>query len=159
MLNIKIITVGGIKEDFYRRACEEYVKRLSPYAKVDIIELKEGHLPEDPNAEQIKTVLSAEGAHILAAIPPRAYSIALCVEGKSVPSEVFAANIAGAMNTSSCICFIIGSSHGLAPEVKKACRERLSFSAMTFPHQLMRVILCEQIYRAFMINHGRTYHK
>ena len=159
MLNIKIITVGGIKEDFYRRACDEYVKRLSPYAKVEIIELKEGHLPENPNDEQIKSVLAAEGAHILSAIPQRAHSIALCVEGKSVSSEIFAENISKAMNVSSCVCFIIGSSHGLSPEVKKACNERVSFSAMTFPHQLMRVILCEQIYRAFMINHGRAYHK
>ncbi len=159
MLNVKIITVGGIKEDFYRRACDEYVKRLSPYAKVEVIELKEGHIPENPSDEHIKNVLAAEGANILAAIPQRAYSVALCVEGKSVTSENFAEKISNVMSETSCICFIIGSSYGLSPEVKKACNERISFSAMTFPHQLMRVILCEQIYRAFMINHRRTYHK
>ena len=159
MLNIKIITVGSIKEDFFRRACEEYIKRLSPYARVEVVELKEGHIPENPNDEQIKAVLAAEGASILAAIPQRSYSIALCVEGKSVTSEGLAERFSRVMNETSCVCFIIGSSHGLSPTVKRACNERISFSAMTFPHQLMRVILTEQIYRSFMINNGRAYHK
>jgi len=159
MLKIRIITVGGIKEKYLRDACAEYVKRLSSFAQTEIIELKESLLPDAPSDELIKNALSAEGDNILAAIPNRAYTVALCVEGKMISSEELAACLADVTNVSSCVCFIIGSSHGLSEKVKKSCDMRLSFSKMTFPHQLMRVILLEQVYRGFMINSGRKYHK
>ena len=153
MLKVKIITVGGIKEKYLKEACAEYSKRISGFASVEVVELKESLLPESPNA------LDAEAANILAAIPQRAYAVALCVEGKQLSSEELADKLADVTNESSCICFIIGSSHGLSDKVKSAANMRLSFSKMTFPHQLMRVVLMEQIYRGFMINNGRKYHK
>ncbi len=159
MIKIKIITVGKLKEGYLREACDEYVKRIMGHAQVEIVELRESKLPDSPSEGQIKNALTAEGENILAAVPREAYSIALCVEGKQLSSEELAAKMADVTNTSSCICFIIGSSYGLAPEVKSACDFRISFSKMTFPHQLMRVILLEQVYRGFMINGKRTYHK
>ncbi len=159
MIKLKIIAVGGLKEGYLRAACEEYTKRLSGFCKVETVELKESLLPDRPNDEQIRTALSAEGSHILAVIPPRSYSVALCVEGRQKSSEELAAMLETAAVEQGSICFVIGGSYGLAPEVKSACSERLSFSKMTFPHQLMRVILLEQTYRGFMINSGRQYHK
>ena len=159
MLKVKVITVGSIKEKYLREASAEYVKRISGFASVEVVELKESPLPENPNAEQIKNALDAEAVNILAAIPQRAYAVALCVEGKQLSSEELADKLADVTNESSCVCFVIGSSHGLSDKVKSAANMRLSFSKMTFPHQLMRVVLLEQIYRGFMINSGRKYHK
>ncbi len=159
MIKLKIIAVGGLKESYLRAACEEYTKRLSAFCKVELVELKESPLPDRPSDEQIKNALISEGSHILSAIPPRSYSVALCVEGRQKSSEELASMLDNAANEQGSICFIIGGSYGLAPEVKSAVNERLSFSKMTFPHQLMRVILLEQIYRGFMINAGRQYHK
>ncbi len=159
MIKLKLIAVGGLKEGYLRAACEEYTKRLSAFCKTELVELKESPLPDRPSEEQIRSALASEGAHILAAIPPRSYSVALCVEGRQKSSEELAATLDAAAREQGSICFIIGGSYGLAPEVKSAVSERLSFSKMTFPHQLMRVILLEQTYRGFMINSGRQYHK
>ncbi len=159
MIKLNIITVGGLKESYLRAACEEYAKRLSAFCKLETVELKESPLPDRPSDEQIRAALASEGAHILAAIPPRSYTVALCVEGKQKSSEELAAVLEAAAAATGSVCFIIGGSYGLAPEVKAAADERLSFSKMTFPHQLMRVILLEQTYRGFMINSGRQYHK
>lgn len=159
MFKVKIITVGTLKEKYIRDACAEYVKRLSPYAQVEICELKESRLSEAPAQSEIDNALQSEGAQILAAIPARAHSIALCVEGNQITSERLAQRLIEIQNSASCLCFIIGSSYGLSETVKRACDERLSFSKMTFPHQLMRVLLLEQVYRGFMINGNRTYHK
>ncbi len=159
MIKLKIITVGSLKEPYLRAACEEYVKRLSGFCRVELTELKESPVPDRPSEEQIKSTLTAEGERILAAIPPRSYSVALCVEGKQKSSEELASTLELAANEQGSICFIIGGSYGLDPRVKAAVNERLSFSKMTFPHQLMRVILLEQTYRGFMINSGRQYHK
>lgn len=159
MIKLKIIAVGGIKEKYLRDACDEYIKRLTPYCRVEITEIKEGQLPDSPSAEEIKNALMVEGMRILTEIPLRAHTIALCVEGKEVSSEGVAQQLMTITNTTNCICFIIGGSYGLAPEVKKACASQMSFSKLTFPHQFMRVILLEQVYRGFMINSGRTYHK
>lgn len=159
MVKLKIIAVGGIKEQYLRDACEEYVKRLTPFCNTEIIEIKECSLPDSPGTEQIKNALMIEGMRIMTAMPLRSHSIALCVGGQEISSEDIASSIQKITNTTNCICFIIGGSYGLAPEVKKICTARLSFSKLTFPHQLMRVILLEQVYRGFMINSGRTYHK
>ncbi|MCD8286384.1 MAG: 23S rRNA (pseudouridine(1915)-N(3))-methyltransferase RlmH [Clostridia bacterium] len=145
MQKIYIVCVGKIKEDFYRSAVQEYLKRLSRFAKVEIIEV-----PENKTLEK-----EAEG--ILRA--SKGYVIALCIEGRKVSSESFAADIKRLTDKGEDITFIIGSSCGLAQSVKGKADDRISFSDMTFPHQLMRVILTEQIYRAFMIISGGEYHK
>lgn len=145
MQKIYVVAVGKIKESFYRDAVAEYVKRLSRFAKVEVKELNEGANPE------------AEADDILRAL--KGHVIALAVEGEKSSSEKLAAKIKKLGDAGKEITFVIGSSCGLSERVKNAAREKLSFSDMTFPHQLMRVILMEQIYRAFMINSGSTYHK
>jgi 23S rRNA (pseudouridine1915-N3)-methyltransferase len=145
MQKIYVVAVGKIKESFYREAVAEYVKRLSRFAKVEIKELNEGANPE------------AEADDILRSL--KGHVIALAVEGEKSSSEKLAAKIKKLGDAGKEITFVIGSSCGLSDRVKNAANEKLSFSDMTFPHQLMRVILTEQIYRAFMINSGSTYHK
>lgn len=145
MQKINVVCVGKIKEEFYRGAVTEYLKRLSRFAKVEIKELAEGKDLE----EEAQSILRAA----------KGYVIALCVEGKKVSSEGLASQIKTLSDKGEEITFIIGSSCGLSNSVKNEADFKLSFSDMTFPHQLMRVILLEQIYRAFMINSGSTYHK
>lgn len=159
MLHIKLITVGTLKEKYLKEAVAEYEKRLGAYAKVEILELKEVRVAEDPTPAEIRAVLEKEADAILAAIPPRAYTVALCVEGQMRSSEQLAALLESAMSQSSELCLVIGSSHGLAPRVKAAANYRLSVSALTFPHQLMRVLLLETVYRSLSILHGSKYHK
>ena len=159
MINLSIITVGSLKEDYLRRAVAEYEKRLMAYCRPNIVELKEVKLSDSPSKKEIDAALLAESEKILAAIPPRAYKIALCVEGKQMPSEKLAATIEEASQTHSDVCFIIGSSYGLSDKVKSAADLRLSFSELTFPHQLMRVICAEAVYRSFTIIKGTRYHK
>ncbi len=159
MLHIKLITVGSLKESYLREAVAEYQKRLGAYAKVDIAELKEARVAENPSPAEIEAVLEKEADAILAAIPQRSYTVALCVEGQSRSSEQLAALLEQAMSKSSELCLVIGSSHGLSPRVKQAANYRLSVSALTFPHQLMRVLLLETVYRSLSILHGSKYHK
>lgn len=145
MQKINIVCVGKIKEDFYRNAVTEYLKRLSRFAKVEVKEIAEGKDLEEEAQGILRTV--------------KGYIIALCVEGSKLSSEELAKRTKTLCDKGEEITFIIGSSCGLADTVKKEADFKLSFSDMTFPHQLMRVILCEQIYRAFMIISGSTYHK
>ena len=145
MQKIYFVVVGKIKEAFYRDAVAEYVKRLSRFAKIEIKEIAEGVNPE------------AEKDDILRAC--KGYTVALAVEGEKLSSEKLAEKIKKCTDGGCDMSFIIGSSCGLSDEVKKKADFKLSFSDMTFPHQLMRVILAEQVYRAFMINAGSTYHK
>ncbi len=160
MLRVHIVHVGTIKEKYLTDAVAEYEKRLSAYCSVDNISVKEERLSDRPSATEIATALKKEGERILAALPQRAYSIALCVEGKQMSSEKFSERLTSVANEGfSDVCLIIGGSDGLSDEVKNACRMRLSVSEMTFPHQLMRVILLEQLYRAFNIAAGGKYHK
>jgi len=159
MVNVTFITVGSLKEDYLKKAVDEYKKRLSGFCKPNIVELKEVKLSDDPSKNEIAAALDAESERIMGAIPPRAYKVALCVEGKQMSSEKLAETIDRAQMEHSDICFIIGSSHGLSDRVKRAADLRLSFSELTFPHQLMRVILSEAVYRAFTIIKGTKYHK
>ncbi|MBO5273619.1 MAG: 23S rRNA (pseudouridine(1915)-N(3))-methyltransferase RlmH [Clostridia bacterium] len=141
MFELDIICVGTLKEQYLRDACAEYQKRLTPWCKLRIIELK-------------------EDAELIPALPKKGWCCALCVEGKQQTSEEFAATLGDLPSRGySNAALVIGGSDGLPEEVKAACHARLSFSKMTFPHQLMRVILLEQVYRAFNINHGGKYHK
>ena len=159
MLSVTVITVGNLKESYWRDAVAEYEKRLGGFCKLSLVELKEHKLPESPSESAIRTALTEEGTRILAAIPPRAYRIALCVEGTQYSSEELAKKLEIASNQSGSIALIIGSSHGIAPEVKSACEMRLSVSKLTFPHQMMRVLLLEVLYRSFHILRGTKYHK
>ena len=159
MLHIKLITVGTLKEKYLKEAVAEYEKRLGAYARVEILELKEARVAESPSPAEINAVLEKEADAILAAIPPRAYTVALCVEGQMRSSEQLATLLENAMAQSSELCLVIGSSHGLSPRVKSAAQYRLSVSALTFPHQLMRVLLLETVYRSLSILHGSKYHK
>ena len=159
MLNVTIITVGNLKESYLREAAAEYEKRLGAFCRLDMIQLKETKLPEAPTEGQIAAALSAEGKQILASMPPRAYRIAMCVEGQQLSSEQLAQRLEDVGNTHGSVCLIIGSSYGIAPEVKAACDFRFSVSKLTFPHQLMRVLLLETVYRSLGINKGTKYHK
>ena len=160
-MNINIVCIGKLKEAYWRDACSEYVKRLGAYCSVDIIELKETKLVGDGKKAEL-AVIESEGKDILSKIDSAsdAYIIALDVRGKKLSSEGLAEKIdALALEGKSNIYFIIGGSLGLSKDVLSSADYRLSFSDMTFPHQMMRVILLEQIYRAFKINRGETYHK
>jgi len=150
---IKIITVGSIKESYLREAIEEYKKRLSKYTSLEIIECKDEGL-----VEKEKT-LKLEEEKILKYINEKDYIITLEIEGKEFTSEEFAEKIDKIQIENSNITFIIGGSYGLSDNIKSKSNLKLSFSKMTFPHQLFRVILLEQIYRAFKINHHESYHK
>lgn len=156
---VRFITVGSLKESYLREAVAEYRKRLSGLCRVEEVELKEVKLPDDPSDTEIRRALEAEGKAILAAIPPRAYAVALCVEGKQMSSPALAYHLESVAAECNELCFVIGSSHGLSPEVKSAARLRLSVSELTFPHQLMRVILYEATYRCYQIAKGSRYHK
>ena len=159
MLNIKIYVTGTLKEQYYKDAIAEYRKRLSAYCKFEIVEYKEYKLPENPSQKQIEQALISEGEKILANISPRAYKIAMCVEGKQLSSEEFAEKLEGIASTHGDVALIIGSSFGLSEELKCACDFRMSVSKMTLTHQMMRVWLVEIIYRCLSITHGGKYHK
>lgn len=159
MLHIRLITLGSLKEAYWREAVAEYEKRLGAFAKVEIIELKEHRLPDAPGAAEIEAALEKEAEAVLTAIPPRAFVVALCVEGKQLSSEELATKLSAVMQESGSVTLIIGSSHGLSPRVKAAADLRLSVSKLTFPHQLMRVLLLETVYRSLSILHGTKYHK
>lgn len=159
MMNVRFITLGTLKEGYLREAAAEYGKRLGAFCRFENIQLKEERLPEDPSENEIRAVLAKEGERILAEIPPRSYCVAMCVEGKQLSSEELAARIETVANETANICFIIGSSFGLADTVKQRADMRLSVSKLTFPHQLMRVVLLEAVYRAFNIQRGTRYHK
>ena len=157
-MKITLITVGTLKEDYLRRAMEEYVRRIGAYATWEEINLKEEKL-KDESPASVDTALKAEGERIVATIPKDALAIALCVEGKQYSSEELAALLGRGADEKGKVCLVIGSSWGLSEEVKRACHVRLSVSKMTFPHQLMRVILGEAIYRSLTILKGKKYHK
>lgn len=159
MANVTVITVGTLKEGYLREAVAEYKKRLSQYARVDEIELKEERINNEDNRAEIESALGKEAEKILAALPKDALKIALCVEGKEYTSEGLAHLIGEGNDRGGKIAFVIGSSYGLSEKVKKECDVRLSFSKLTFPHQLMKVILFESVYRSFTILAGKRYHK
>lgn len=159
MLNVTMIAVGTLKEDYLRAAFAEYEKRLRAYCKFELVTIKECKLSETPGEAEIAAALEEEGKQILAALPPRACKIALCVEGKELSSPEFAEKLEQIGASHGAAAFVIGSSFGLSPAVKSACDFRQSISKLTFPHQLMRVIFAETLYRSLSILHGAKYHK
>lgn len=160
MLSVKLICVGRMREKFYLDAFAEYQKRLQACCRLELIEPAEQRLGENPSEKEIASALEREAQEILKAVPPDAYMVALCVEGKQMPSEGMAELIRARENSGKPkLCFVIGGSFGLAPAVKARADLRLSMSEMTFPHHLARVMLIEQLYRGFKINEGSRYHK
>lgn len=159
-MNISIVTVGKLKEKYLKMGIEEYLKRLNAYAKVEVVEVADEKAPEELSELEMLQVKQKEGERILAKISQDTYVIALAINGKMQSSEELADTLDKlATYGKSKIAFIIGGSLGLSEEVLKRSNEQLSFSKMTFPHQLMKLILVEQIYRAYRINRGEPYHK
>ena len=150
---IKVITVGSIKEKYLKEAIEEYLKRIKKYANIELIEVKDEGLVEETKAIQL------EGEKILKHIAPKDYLVTLEIEGKEYSSEEFAKKMNQIQIENSNITFVIGGSYGLSKEIKEKSKLHLSFSKMTFPHQLFRVFLLEQIYRAYKILNNESYHK
>lgn len=160
MLSVHLICVGKLKEKFYLEACAEYIKRLSPYCKLNLVELPEEKLPQSPSQAQIDAALEKEAHAIRAKLPPNASLVALCVEGRMHSSEELASLVrTWEQNAAKHLVFVIGGSFGLSEKLKREAWIRLSMSPMTFPHHLARVMVLEQIYRAFKINEGSSYHK
>lgn len=160
MLSINLICVGRMREAHYIAAFNEYEKRLKPYCKFELIELPEIKLPQNPSQSEIEAGLQKEAALIENHLPSGAYVIAMCIEGRQLSSSAFSDLLQKCANEGkSRICFVVGSSFGLEPCIKKRADLCLSMSEMTFPHHLARVMLAEQIYRGIMINEGSKYHK
>jgi len=160
VLAVKFICVGRMREKFYIDAFSEYTKRLQSLCKFEIVEPAEQRLSENPSDKEVKAALDKEAQDIMKAIPNDAYVVAMCVEGKQMPSEGMGELIAARENSGKPkLCFVIGGSFGLADSVKARADMKLSMSKMTFPHHLARVMLIEQLYRGFKINEGSRYHK
>lgn len=160
MIKINIIAVGKLKEKYLRDACEEYIKRLGAFAKVNVIEINEERCGDNPSTAQIEQVKEKEGQRILAKIPKGSFVVPLCIEGTQFSSEEYSWKLQKAMvDGFGEITFIIGGSFGMSDEVKNLANLKLSFGKLTLPHQLMRVVLLEQTYRAFTIINNIKYHK
>lgn len=161
MMRVNLITVGKLKEKYWRDAAAEYVKRLGAFCKVEIVELNECRLSDEPSDKEIQSALETEAAAMQKYLDANgAYNIAMCIEGKQLTSEELSAAMTGCGTRGySTLNFVIGSSFGIAPSVKQRADMRLSMSKMTFPHQLARILLLEQIYRGFQIEKGSKYHK
>ena len=160
MLSIYLVCVGRLKERFYQDACAENLKRLSPYCKLTVLELPEERLPQTPSQGQIDAALEKEGQAIRSKLPPNTSLVCLCVEGRLRSSEELASLVqTWEHNSAKHLAFVIGGSFGLAESLKAEAWVRLSMSPMTFPHHLARVMVLEQLYRAFKINEGSNYHK
>ncbi len=157
---LTIVCLGKCKEAYWRDACAEYQKRLNGFCKLNIVELEPERLPDNPSDAQVQQALDREADRLMAKIPAGATTVALCIEGTKWSSEQLADRLqTAAISGSSHVVFIIGSSYGLADSVKRAAQFRISMSDMTFPHQLARVMLLEQLYRAMKLLGGGTYHK
>lgn len=159
MLNIYIICVGKVKETFFRNAIDEYSKRLSKYCKLQIIELPDEKIPDKINSKLADDIKEKECNNILKHLPKDCFPIALDLKGKEFSSEDFSKNIDALSLKTSSIAFIIGGSLGLTQSLLNECKQSICFSKMTFPHQLIRVFLLEQLFRAFKISNGETYHR
>lgn len=159
MVNLTVICIGKLKEQYLRDASKEYEKRLSGY-KINITELAEERIGNNPSEKEIQNVIDAEGKRIIEKIPKGAAVYAMCIEGKQRSSEELAHELDGlALSGINTAVFIIGGSYGLSDEVKTLSKSRISMSKMTFPHQLARIMLLEQLYRATQISAGTKYHK
>lgn len=159
MLNINLVCIGKLKESFFKDAVDEYSKRLSKYCNLNIIEIQDEKLPNKINESNIQAVKYKEGQKIIASLKKDSYIICLDLNGKQISSEDFSKHIENiSLNYNSSITFIIGGTLGIHSDVLNICNEKVCFSKMTFPHQLIRIFLLEQLFRAFKISHNETYH-
>lgn len=158
MIAVTLYCIGSLKEKYWREACGEYEKRLGRFCRFSCVELEEYRLPAEPSPAQIQQGLEEEGKRILSRISPKETVAALCIEGKKLTSPQLGSLLKEQAMTGP-LALVIGGSYGLSPQVKERARLRLSMSDMTFPHQLARVMLLEQLYRGFMIQSGGKYHK
>lgn len=160
MIKVTVIAVGKLKEKYLRDACDEYLKRLSAFSKVNIVEINEERCSDNPSNAEIESVKQREGERIIAKIPKGAYVIPMCIEGTQLSSEDFSKKLEQvSLSGFGEVVFIIGGSFGLSNDVKALGKLKLSFGKLTLPHQLMRVVLLEQVYRAFSISSNSKYHK
>ena len=160
MQRVTVLCVGKLKEKFYLEAAAEYVKRLQRFCKLELVELPESRLPESPSPAEVQRALAAEAVSIRERLPKGGAVIALCIEGTELSSEALSKKLAQLASAgASQLTFLIGGSFGLHPRVKQRADLRLSMSPMTFPHHLARVMLLEQLYRAYQIDTGTRYHK
>lgn len=158
-MKIRIVAAGRLKEKYLREGVAEYEKRLAPFASVELLETREEYMPENPSEAQRQQALAKEGERLLRLVPEKSFLIVLDVKGKLLSSEALAKELAGlALQGRSDLTFLIGGAFGLSPAVRECADLRISFSPMTFTHQMVRLLLYEQIYRAFKINHGEKYH-
>ena len=159
-MKIKIVTVGKLKEKYLKDGIAEYSKRLSRFANLEMIELADEKIPDRASDSENQKILELEGTRILSKIADRDFVIVLAIEGKTLSSEEFSKQLEQApINGFSTLTFVIGGSLGISPQVKKRANLSISFGRLTLPHQLMRLVLVEQIYRAFTIQQGSPYHK
>ena len=159
-MQITLVTVGKIKEQYLKEAINEYIKRLSPYSKINIIEVMDEPIVDNPSKKEIEKAIDKEGEKILSHLPCNSYVINLDLNKKEYDSIEFAAFLQKRIDTySNHLVFVIGGSYGLSDKVKNNAKESISISKMTFTHQMTRLLLLEQIYRAFKINNNETYHK
>ena len=158
-MKIRIVAAGRLKEKYLREGVAEYEKRLAPFASVELLETREEYMPENPSEAQRQQALAKEGERLLRLVPEKSFLIVLDVKGKLLSSEALAKELAGlALQGRSDLTFLIGGAFGLSPAVRDRADLRISFSPMTFTHQMVRLLLYEQIYRAFKINRGEKYH-
>lgn len=158
-MKIRIVAAGRLKEKYLREGVAEYEKRLAPFASVELLETREEYMPENPSEAQRQQALAKEGERLLRLVPEQSFLIVLDVKGKLLSSEALAKELAGlALQGRSDLTFLIGGAFGLSPAVRECADLRISFSPMTFTHQMVRLLLYEQIYRAFKINRGEKYH-
>ena len=158
-MKIRIVAVGKLKEKYLREGVAEYAKRLAPFASVELLETREEYMAENPSEAQRQQTLAKEGERLLRLVPERSFLIVLDVKGKLLSSEALAKELASrALQGQSDLTFLIGGAFGLSPAVRERADLRISFSPMTFTHQMVRLLLYEQIYRAFKINRGEKYH-
>lgn len=159
MLNIKLVVVGKLKEKFHKDEVNEYLKRLSKYAKVNLIEVEEEKIKDNSSLKENEQILNKEGSNILKQIKENEFVFLLDLHGKEISSEVFASKIDQLMINYSTITFVIGGSLGVSEDLRRRSNFKLKLSPMTFTHQMTRIIILEQIYRAFKINNNEVYHK
>ncbi len=159
MMNVTVIAVGKLKESYLRDGCKEYIKRLGAFSKVNVIEVNEERATDNPSSAEIENVIRKEGKRIISKIPKGSEVIPLCIEGGEYSSPELSSMLERISLECSNICFVIGGSFGLSDDVKSMGNVKLSFGKMTLPHQLARMVLLEQIYRAFSISNNSKYHK
>lgn len=159
MINVTVICVGKLKESYLRDGCAEYIKRLSAFSKVNVVEVAEERASDNPSDSEIHNIIEKEGNRIIAKIPKGSFVIPMCIEGTQFASPDFSKEIEKISMNYSGITFVIGGSFGLSNEVKSLGKLKLSFGKLTLPHQLARMVLLEQIYRAFSISNNSKYHK